>query len=340
VIDTLIAETRAALPTLHRYLRVRARLLGIEAPMQVHDLYPPLIAGHQPYSLARSAELVLAAVQPLGAPYVETLRRGLSEGWMDVYPRPRKRAGGYSNGSAYDVHPYLLLNHTDDPLSLSTLAHEWGHALHSYLANRAQPFASADYAAFTAEIAAILNELLLSDHLRQRAGSDDERLRVLGEELERLRGSFFRQVQLSEFEREVHAAADRGEPFSGEALSALYLSIARRYFGQAEGVMQVDALHGVEWAGIPHFYYGFYVFQYATSIAAAALFADEIVAGSPGARERFLAMLEAGGSDDPYPLVQRAGVDLATPAPYRALVARMNRLLDEVEAIEARRARR
>jgi oligoendopeptidase F len=240
-------------------------------------------------------------------------------------------------GAAYDVHPYLLLNHNDNYESVTTLAHEWGHAMHSHFSSRAQPFATSRYATFVAEIASTLNEALLLDHVLKRAADDGERLLFLDSALEGLRGTFFRQAMFAEFEREIHARVDRGEPLTGEKFTAIYGDILRRYHGHAEGVVRVDDLYAVEWAYIPHFYSAFYVFQYATSLAASSLMAEGILEARPGARERYLALLKAGGSDYPYDLVKKAGVDLATPAPYEALVRRMNRIMDEIEAILARR---
>jgi len=337
VIDMLVAQTNANLPTLHRYLRMRARLLKVSDP-GYPDAYSPLVQVASAFPLARSETLMLAALRPLGDAYVSTVADGLRSGWMDVYPRPRKRSGAYAGG-AYGVHPYLLLNHNDDYESLTTLAHEWGHAMHAHLAHRAQPFVTADSAIFVAEIASTLNEALLVDHMLKTAGSDDERLFYLASALDTLRATFFRQAMFTEFEREAHARVDRGETLSGESLSRLYLDLLRRHHGHSDGVMRIDDLYGVEWAYIPHFYSPFYVFQYATSIAASSLLADAILSGQAGAARRVLDLLRAGGSADPYDLVKAAGVDLAGEAPYQALIARMNRLMDEIEAIEARRPR-
>jgi oligoendopeptidase F len=283
--------------------------------------------------------MMLEAVKPLGDAYVAAMAKGLQNRWMDVYPRPRKLAGAHMAGSAYDVHPFILLNHTDNYESVSTLVHEWGHAMHSYLSNAAQPFVTADYAIFVAEIASTFNEALLLEHVLKNAKNDDERLLYLGSALENLRGTFFRQAMFAEFERTVHAEVDKGEPLTGQKVTEIYGDILRRYHGDKEGVVKIDDLYTVEWAYIPHFYNAFYVFQYATSIAASSLFADAVLKGEPGARERYLKMLSAGSSDYPYELVKAAGVDLATPAPYRAVVARMNRIMDEIEAIQAKRGK-
>jgi oligoendopeptidase F len=336
VYDTLVAQAELNLPTLHRYFKLRGRLLGV-SDMQYYDIYPDLVSSNLKYPIKQSTELMLAAVKPLGEDYVRALELGTRGRWMDVYPRPKKRSGAYMNGSAYDVHPYLLLNHNDDYESLTTLAHEWGHAMHSYLSIRNQPFINAEYPTFIAEIASTTNEVLLLDHMLKVARTDDERLLYLGSALENLRGTFFRQAMFAAFEREVHAKVDRGESLTGEALTQIYGDILRRYHGDKEGVVKIDALYTVEWAYIPHFYNRFYVFQYATSISAGSLFASEILKGTPGARERYLNVLRAGGSRYPYELVKEAGVDLASPAPYQSIVAGMNHIMDQIEAIQAKR---
>jgi oligoendopeptidase F len=336
VYDALIAATNKNLPTLHRYFRLRARMLGV-TDMRYYDIYPPLVSGGREFPLEEGKRLTLEAVKPLGDEYVAALRKGFEGRWMDVYPRPRKQSGAHMAGYAYDVHPYLLLNYTGNYESVTTLAHEWGHAMHSYLSNRAQPFATANYAIFVAEIASTLNEELLLEHMLKVAKGDDERLLYLGSALEGLRATFFRQAMFAEFEREVHARVDRGEPMTGDKLTKAYGEILRRYHGEREGVMKIDDLYAIEWAYIPHFYSNFYVYQYATSIAASSLFAQAILKGEPGARERYLKLLSSGGADYPYELVKAAGVDLATPAPYEALVARMNGIMDDIEAILARR---
>jgi oligoendopeptidase F len=338
VYDTLVAETRASLGTLHRYFRLRAKMLGIPAgEMRYYDIYPPLVKGDQRFPLAQGKQMNLDAVKPLGADYVAAMAKGFDGRWMDAYPRPRKNPGAHMAGSAYDVHPYVLMNYSDNYDSVTALAHEWGHAMHSYLSNRTQPFVTSDYAIFTAEIASTLNEALLLEHALKGAKTDDERLLYLGSALENLRATFYRQTMFAEFEREVHARVDKGESLTGEIFTKIYGEILRRYHGDAEAVVKIDDLYTIEWAYIPHFYRAFYVYQYATSIAASSLFADAILKGDARARERYLKLLSAGGSDYPYELVKAAGVDLATPAPYRALVAGMNRIMDEMEAIVARR---
>lgn len=336
VYDMLIQQANANLPTLHRYFKLRGKMLGIP-DMKYYDLPQPIVKSNRQYPLAEGVQMMLESVKPLGAPYVDTMREAVKSRWMDVYPRPRKRSGAYNNGAAYDVHPFMLLNYYDNYESVSTLAHEWGHAMHSHLSNKNQPFPTADYPTFTAEIASTTNELLMLDHALKVAKTDDERLLYLGSALENLRGTFFRQAMFAEFERETHARVDKGEALSGEGFTKMYGELLRRYHGDKDGVVKIDDRYNVEWANIPHFYMRFYVFQYATSVAAGTMFGDEILKGAPGAQQRYLDILKAGGSQHPYDLVKKAGVDLASPAPYQTLVGRMNRIMDEIEAILAKR---
>ena len=270
----------------------------------------------------------------MGPEYLEILRNGFAGKWMNVLPHPGKATGAYMNGSAYDVHPYLLLNHNNDYESLSTFAHEWGHAVHTQLTDKSQPFDTSNYSTFIAESASIGNEMLLNDYMVAHAASKAEKLYYLGQGLESIRTTFFRQVLFAEFEAAIHAEIEKGNALSGPRLSEMYCGLMKRYYGEAEGVMKIDPGYCVEWAYVPHFYYDFYVWQYATSMAGAAAFTDAILKDGPAARERFLTLLRAGGSDYPYELYKRAGVDMASPEPYRALVARMNRLMDEIDALD------
>jgi oligoendopeptidase F len=336
VIDTLIAQVNANLPTLHRYFRLRAKMLNVPQ-LHYYDVYPPLVHSDLKFPLATAKQLTLEAVAPLGQDYVSTLAKGFDSRWMDAYPRPKKESGAHMDGAAYDVHPYLLLNYTDDYDSFRTVAHEWGHAMHTWLADHAQPFVTSDYPTFIAEIASTFNENLLLQRVLKTAKTDDERLLYLGSALESLRGTFFRQAMFAEFERDIRARVDAGEPMSGDTFTKMYCDILKRYHGAKEGVAAIDDAYCIEWAYIPHFYNAFYVYQYATSLAASSLFAQKVGAGEPGALQRYLDLLRAGASDYPYDLVKTAGVDLATPAPYQALVAKMNAIMDEIEAILARR---
>ena len=328
VYQTLIEQVNSGLPTLHRYLRLRARLLGIP-DLHYYDLYSPLVHSDRKYSPEVAEALTIKAVEPLGENYVREMREAFGHRWVDFYPRPHKTSGGYMMGAAYDVHPYLLLNHDDSYESVSTFAHEFGHAMHTRLADEAQPFVNSKYSIFVAEIASTCNEELLLEHMLKVAKSDDERIFYLGSALENLRGTFFRQAMFAEFEHDAHQIVDHGEPLSGAGLTKLYGDLLKRYYGDAQGVVKIDDLYAVEWS--------FYVYQYATSVAASSLFADAIVQKKSGAKERYLELLRAGNSDYPYELVKKAGVDLATPAPYQSLLARMNRIMDQIEALTAKR---
>ncbi len=338
VYRTLVAETNANLPTLHRYFKLRGRMLGV-SEMHYWDIYPPIVKLDKTFPYPAGKALAVAAVQPLGAAYAADFAANLNGRYTSVYPQPGKRAGAYMNGAAYDVHPFVLMNYNGDYESVSTMAHEWGHGMHSLLASRAQPYPTSDYSIFIAEIASTLNEALLLEHMLKVAASDEERLYYLGSALEGLRATFFRQAMFAEFELAIHEVVEKGGSLSGARLSQIYGDLLRRYHGDAQGVLKIDDMVTVEWAYIPHFYRDFYVYQYATSIAASQAFAERILHGPPGTVETYLNLLKAGGSDHPYDLVKRAGVDLATPEPYRALVARMNRIMDQIEAILAKQGK-
>ncbi len=335
VYRTLVAQANAGLPTLHRYFSLRKRLLGVSGPLEYYDIYPTMFPGKDlpKFPVADSERVVLDALAPYGEEYLGFLRQGFTRKWTDPYPRPHKASGAYMNGSAYDVHPYLLLNHNDDYASLSTLAHEWGHAVHTLLTTKNQPYEKSNYSTFVAESASIANEMLLVDYMVKHAKTREEKLYYLGEALESIRGTFFRQVMLAEFELAIHEEIEQGRPLSGARMTELYCGLVKKYHGEAQGVMRINPNYCIEWAFIPHFFYNFYVYQYATSMAGAAEFSDAIVREGKPAAERFLALLRAGGSDYPYELYKHAGIDMASPAPYQALIARMNRIMDEIEAL-------
>jgi oligoendopeptidase F len=335
VYRTLVAQANAGLPALHRYFRLRRQLLGISGALEYYDIYPTMFpSGNLPkFTIGQSERMTLTALAPYGGEYLDFLRQGFAGKWTDFYPRPHKASGAYMNGSAYDVHPYMLLNHNDDYASLSTFAHEWGHAVHTLLTAKNQPYEKSNYSTFIAESASIANEMLLNDYMVAHAATPSEKLYYLGEGLESIRGTFFRQTMFAEFELAIHEEIEAGRPLSGARMTEMYCALLRKYHGEAEGVMRIDPAYCIEWAFIPHFYYNFYVYQYATSIAGAALFTEAIAKEGNPAADRFLAMLRAGGSDYPYEIYKRAGIDLATPAPYSALIARMNRIMDEIETL-------
>ena len=333
VYETLVKEVNQSLPTLHRYFKLRKRMLGIKDEMRYYDIYPPLVNLDKRYSIKDSIAVTRRALKPLGAEYMAAYDLGVKNRWMHVYSSAGKRSGAYMSGGAYDVHPYVLLNHNDDYESASTFAHEYGHAVHSVLANASQPWETAGYSTFIAETASIMNEMLLQDMVIEEAKTDDEKLFYLGIGLEALRGTFYRQTMFAEFELKINQEVESGNVLTGSKLSSMYLELLKRYHGHDQGVMTIDDLYSIEWAYIPHFYYDFYVFQYATSIAAASGLAKKIGTGDNRAQQDFIRLLKAGGSDYPYELMRNAGIDMATPAPYRALVERMNKIMDEMETI-------
>ena len=332
VYHQLISQARAHLPVLHRYFGLRKRLLGLEN-LKYYDIYPPLVHSDRTYGIDEAKRLVLESVERLGPEYTAVMSEGLDGRWMDVEPRPGKRSGAYMNGRVYDAHPYVLMNYQETYDSVSTLAHEWGHALHSHLANNAQTFANADYSIFTAEIASTYNEALLLDRVLKDAESDSTRLFYLGRELEGLRGTFFRQSMFAEFELRIHEVVEQGDTLSGDRFTAMYAELQRDYHGHDDGVLTIDDEYTIEWAYVPHFYYNFYVYQYATSVAASSLFVERLRQREPEAADRFLALLASGGSEYPYEQLVEAGVDLASPEPYEALMRRMTEIMDEIDAL-------
>ena len=336
VYETLVEEVNAGLPTLHRYFLLRGEMLDIEQ-MRYFDIYPPLVELDVTFDLDSSRDITLEALKPLGPEYTGPMEAVANSRWLHVYPQPGKRSGAYMNGAAYDVHPYVLLNHNDDYNSMSTYAHELGHAVHTLLTTESQPFEKSDYSTFVAEIASQINEILLEEYMIANATTDDERLYYLGYALESMRGSFFRQTMFSEFENAIHQAVEQGEPLSGDRMNEIYGDLLRRYHGDAEGVVKIDDAYTVEWAYIPHFYYDFYVYQYSTSIAGAAWFAEQLLAGNAEVQHDFIALLRAGGSGYPYDLLKQAGLDMASLEPYRAAVRRMDSIMDRMEAILAAR---
>ena len=332
----LVAQVNEALPVFHRYLELRGEMLGVE-DLRYYDIYPPLLeVDTGVFDLERSAQITFDALAPFGEEYLELLRAGLEENWMHSHPREGKESGAYMSGAAYDVHPYVLLNHNDDYESLSTFAHEWGHAVHSLLANAAQPFETARYSTFIAEMASTINEILLEEYMIEHAATTEEKLYYLGYALESLRGTFFRQTMFGEFELAIHEAVERGEPLTGTRLTQIYGDLLKRYHGHDEGVLTIDDEYTVEWAYIPHFYYEFYVYQYATSISGAAWFAEQFLAGDQQVRDNFLDVLRAGGSDHPHDiLLDNAGLDMTRPDAYQAVVRRMNDIMDRIDALRA-----
>jgi oligoendopeptidase F len=336
VYHELVAGVNRHLPSFHRYLQLRQRMLGLDR-LHYYDLYAPLVADVPlEYTVDEARRLIVEAVGVLGPDYVQALQTAFTGRWIDFYPSTGKRSGAYMNGSAYDVHPFLLLNYNGQYADVSTLAHELGHAMHSWFSNRAQPFPTAGYPIFVAEVASTFNEALLVDHLLEGITDPKVRLSVLGNYLEGLRATVFRQTQFAEFELRMHERAEKGEPITGESLSSLYLDITRRYYGHDAGVCTVDDYVAHEWEFVPHFYTPFYVYQYATSFTASTALYEKVRAKEPGAVERYRAFIAAGGSKYPVELLKDAGVDMTTREPLDMTIQKMNRVIDEMERLIAR----
>jgi oligoendopeptidase F len=333
VYQSLVNNVNNNLGTFHRYLRLRARMMGVDK-LHYYDLYGPLVKHVDiDYTYEEAEKLVLASLKPLGEDYSKVAKKGFAERWLDVYPNDGKRAGAYSQGAAYDVHPYMLLNYNGKYDDVSTLAHEFGHTMHSYLSNTSQPYPTSQYSIFVAEVASTFNEALLLDYMLKTVKDDDVRLTLLGSYLDGLRGTLIRQTQFAEFELRIHEMAEKGETLTGDVLDTLYMGIAKRYYGHDKGVCIVDDEIKAEWAYIPHFYYNFYVFQYATSLTASGALSEEVLAGDKDATKRYLELLKSGGSDYPIELLKKAGIDMTTSLPFELTMKKMNRAMDEMEKI-------
>jgi oligoendopeptidase F len=341
IYQQLIADVHKSLPSLHRYLKLRQRMMGLDS-LRYQDLYAPLVAQVDlAFSPEEARALVLKAVAPLGKPYVDGLKKGYESRWTDYLPSPGKAPGAYSTG-VYGVHPYQLLNFNGKYEDLSTLAHESGHSMHTFFSSTNQPYVTANYSIFVAEVASTLNENLLVHFMLARAPNDATRLSLLGTYLDGLRTTMFRQTLFAEFELRAHEMVEGGETLTGENLSAMYLKLVREYYGHDQGVCQVDEIIGYEWEYIPHFYADFYVYQYATSLVASSTIAKSIRSETSGtstrARDAYLTLLRSGGSDYPVELLKKAGVDMTTSVPFQAAMAEMNSTMDEMERILAKKA--
>lgn len=333
----LIDGVNKNLESFHRYLKLRKRMMGVDQ-LHYYDLYAPLVASVDlKYTPEEAQAHILAAVSLLGSEYQSTIRRAFNERWIDLFPNQGKRSGAYSNGGAYDVHPYMLVNYNGQYNDVSALAHELGHTMQSYFSNKTQPYPLADYPIFVAEVASTFNETLLIDYMLKNIKDDDTRLSLLGNYLENIKGTVFRQTQFAEFELRMHELAQKGEPITGDALDKLYLDITKRYYGHDQSICIVDDYISHEWSYIPHFYRDFYVFQYATSFTASTALAEKVKAGDAGAKQRYLTFLSAGGSKYPIDLLKEAGVDMTTDEPLALTMKEMNRVMDEMERILAKR---
>jgi len=330
----LIEGDNRNLPAFHRYLKLRKRMLGVN-DLHYYDLYAPLVGSvNLEYTPEEAHRHIAAAVAPLGADYVSTIHRAFKERWIDLMPNEGKRSGAYATGAAYDVHPYTLINYGGKYYDMSTVAHELGHAMHSFHSNRAQPFHLAGYETFVAEVASQFNEDLLMEHILKQVTDRDARIAVLGNYLETLKATVFRQTQFADFELQIHQLAQQGKPLTGPSIAKLYLDITRKYYGHDQGICIVDDYIAHEWSGVPHFYSSYYVFQYATSFTAATALSEGVL--TPGAHggaatKRYIQFLSAGGSKYPIDLLKDAGVDMTTDQPLELTVRKMNRVMDEIE---------
>ena len=333
VYSALIENVNNNLDSFYRYLSLKKRMLGVET-LKYSDVYAPVVKDVDlQYSFEEAKQLVLDAVKPLGEDYIRVVKKAFEDQWIDVYPTPGKRMGAYSNGSAYDVHPYILLNFNGQYDDVSTLAHELGHTMHSFYSNKNQPYPTADYSTFVAEVASTFNEALLINKMLKEIKDDETRLSLLMNYLDGVRQTVFRQTQFAEFELRMHEEAERNKPLTGDVLSKLYGDILKKYYGHDKGVCHIDDLYTVEWAYVPHFYYNFYVYQYATSFTASTALAQKVFSKEEGAVEKYIEFLSAGGADYPINLLKKAGVDMTSSEPFDKTMAVMNRTMDEIEAI-------
>ena len=317
VYTTMISQVKIHLPLLWKYLRLHKKNLKVSS-LGYHDLYAPSFSAFKPkYTYAKAYNLILAATAPLGQEYTQIMQKAFTSGWTDVFPNQDKRAGAYMLGAAYEVHPYILLNYTDDYESLTTTAHEFGHAAHSYLSNQNQAFIYANYPIFVAEVASIVNEQLLNLYLLDTCQNHKEKAYLLNKYLENWRLTVFRQTLFAEFELKIHTLAQNGQALTADLLDKTYLDLLHEYYGHKQGITIIDSKYASEWAYVPHFYYTFYMFQYTTSFIAATAIAQDIYAGKTKRQLGYWKMLKAGGSKYALDLLKLAGVDMSTTTPYK-----------------------
>ena len=332
VYDNLVSAVRAHLPAMYRYVALRKKILGLDE-LHYYDVYAPLVGEQkESYTYEQAQQMVLDAVAPLGEDYQALVKKAYAERWIDVYPNKGKSGGAYSSGT-YDSNPYILMNFTGTLDSVSTLAHEMGHSMHTWHSNHAQPPQYADYTLFVAEVASTVNENLMIEQLLKQEQDPARRLYLLNQYLENFKGTVYRQTMFAEFEREAHAMAERGEALSPAALNSLYAGLVKDYFGP-ELVMDEEVQY--EWARIPHFYRPFYVYKYATGYSTAVALSEAILTEGESAVKRYREFLSMGGSAYPLDELRHAGVDLATPAPVNAALDKFERILDDAEQTLAR----
>ncbi|HEY3993690.1 MAG TPA: oligoendopeptidase F, partial [Ktedonobacteraceae bacterium] len=329
VYDNLISTVTEHIPLLNRYMKLRKRRLQLDE-LHMYDLYVPIVEETEDeinYEQAR--DTVIAALAPLGENYINILKSAFTNRWIDVYETPGKRGGAYSGG-AYATQPFILLNFQNKRDSMFTLAHELGHSMHSFFTRGTQPFQYGDYTIFVAEVASTLNEGLLTEHLLKTTTDKAVRLAILNHSLESLRGTLFRQTMFAEFEQLIHRRAQESQPLTADALSSAYHDLNAKYYG---GETVIDELIDIEWARIPHFYYNFYVYQYATGISAASALVQQIVHEGQPAVERYLNFLRSGSSEYSIDLLKKAGVDMTTPEPIRLALKLFEDHLTQMEEL-------
>ncbi|MDC0704067.1 MULTISPECIES: oligoendopeptidase F [Priestia] len=329
VYDNLVKTVNDNLHLLHRYIDLRKKVLGIEE-LHMYDLYTPLVKDvKMEVTYEEAKDYILKGLKPLGEDYLNVLKEGFENRWVDVHENKGKRSGAYSSGT-YGTNPYILMNWQDNVNNLFTLAHEFGHSVHSYYTRKTQPYPYGDYSIFVAEVASTCNEALLNDYLLKTIDDEKQRLYLLNHYLEGFRGTVFRQTMFAEFEHDVHMRAQNGEPLTPELLTKLYYDLNKKYFGDN---LVIDEEIGLEWARIPHFYYNYYVYQYATGFSAAAALSKQILEEGNAAVERYVGFLKSGSSDYPIEVLKKAGVDMTTSQPIEEALAVFEEKLTEMERL-------
>ena len=327
VYDNLIETVHKFMPLMYRYEKLRKEIFGLDE-LHYYDLYAPLVKdSDKRYTYEEAQEMVLSAVSPLGENYNNIVKSAFKERWIDVYPNKGKSTGAYSSGT-YHSRPYIMTNFTGTLDSVSTLAHEMGHSLHTWHSNHTQPKQYADYTLFVAEVASTVNENLLIEQLLEKTDDPVTRLSYLNQYLEGFKGTVYRQTMFAEFEKEAHAMAERGEPLDPSSLNALYARLIKLYFGD-ELVMDDEVQY--EWARIPHFYRPFYVYVYATGYSTAVALSEGILHEGESAVKRYLEFLSMGGSAFPLDELKHAGVDLTTPLPIETALKKFEKVLLDAE---------
>lgn len=329
VYDNLLNAVEDNLQPMYRYIDLRKRALGLDE-LHMYDIYVPFVEDVDmkvPYEKAK--EMVSKALKPLGEEYVQILRDGFEAGWIDVYENVGKTSGAYSWG-CYDAHPYVLMNYQNNLNSVFTLAHEMGHAMHTYYSNKNQPYPLASYRIFVAEVASTLNEILLTYYLLDLIDDRATRAYIINNYLEGFKGTVYRQTMFAEFERIVHKKILEGIPLTCDDLCNIYYDLVKKYHGDN---IVIDREIEMEWARIPHFYRSFYVYKYAIGFSAASFLAKGILDGEEGAVERYIEFLSSGGSDYPVELLKRAGVDVSTPKPIDDALNMFSKFVDELASL-------